>query len=214
VNTPTPNASRSGPFAAPIRVAATAFALLGSSLAISGTGSVFELSRAADWRLMLQPRVPFQVQVEATGDNAEQRPDVRTAADHLANVRQVLNPAIADLTSVFGVSRQAIYKWIGGETTPESDKFDRIRSLSHAADAFREAGVTRSHTMLKIKAFQGQSLMSLAEVGQLQPWHIQALIAEAQAMEAAYDRSGLAKSKAKPSEDWRTELSVPGSPER
>lgn len=202
------------PFAAPIEAAATAaFALIGSALVIGGTGSVFDLSRAGDWRRMLEARVPFHVDVGVADDSQEQRPDLRSASDHLANIRQVLNPAIADLAAVFGVSRQAIYKWIGGETTPEPEKFERIIALSHAADAFRDAGITRASAMLKMKAFEGRSLLDLAATGQLLPSHIQMLIAEAQAMDAAYDRSGMAKSKAKPSTDWRAEVSIPGAPE-
>lgn len=202
------------PFAAPMGAAATAVcALLGSALAVGGTGSVFEISRAGDWRTMLQARVSFVVDMEAADDSQEQRPDVRSASDHLANIRQVMNPAISDLATVFGVSRQAVYKWIGGEATPEPDKFERIRVLSQAADAFRDAGVTRASAMLKMKAFDGRSLLDLAAAGQLLPAHIQSLIAEAQAMDAAHERSGLAKTKAKPSDDWRTELSIPGSPE-
>lgn len=203
------------PFAAPIGAAATAaFALLGSALAIGGTGSVFDISRAGDWRRMLEARVPFHVEVGMAEDSQEQRPDLRSASDHLGNIRQVLNPAVADLATVFGVSRQAIYKWIGGEATPEPDKFARILSLSHAADAFRDAGITRAASMLKMKAFEGRSLMDLAATGQLLPSHIQSLIAEAQAMDVAYERSGLAKSKAKPSDEWRTGVSIPGAPER
>lgn len=200
------------PFTAPIGAAATA-ALIGSALVISGTGSVFDLSRAGDWRRMVEARVPFHVDVGVADDSQEQRPDLRSASDHLANIRQVLNPAIADLAAVFGVSRQAIYKWIGGEATPEPEKFERIIALSHAADAFRDAGITRASAMLKMKAFEGRSLLDLAATGQLLPSHIQMLIAEAQAMDAAYDRSGMAKSKAKPSTDWRAEVSIPGAPE-
>lgn len=209
--------SRPMPFAAPIGAAATAaFALISSALAVGGTGSVFDISRAGDWhwRRMLEARVPIHVDVGMADNSQEQRPDLRSASDHLGNIRQVLNPAIADLATAFGVSRQAIYKWIGGEATPEPDKFERIRALSHAADAFRDAGITRASSMLKMKAFEGRSLMDLAAAGQLLPLHIHSLIAEAQAMEAAYNRSGLAKSKAKPSDDWRTEVSIPGSPER
>ena len=207
-------AHRPMPFAAPIRAAASAaFVLLGSALAVGGTGSVFEISRAGDWRKLLKARVTFLVDVGAADDSQELRPDLRSASEHLANVRRVLNPAISDLATVFGVSRQAIYKWIGGEATPEPDKFVRIRALSHAADTFRNAGVTRASSMLKMKAFEGRSLMDLAAAGQLLSSHIRSLIAEAQAMDAAYDRSGLAKTKAKPSDDWRTEVSIPGSPE-
>jgi transcriptional regulator with XRE-family HTH domain len=195
-----------------VDAAATASSQRGLALLVGGTGSVFDLSRARKWRKMLEARVPLQVDVGST-DDEDQRPDLRSASDHLANIRQVLNPAIADLAVVLGVSRQAIYKWIGGESTPEPDKFARIRALSHAADAFHGARVTRASAMLKMKAFEGRSLMDLAATGRLSPSHIQTLIAEAQAMDAAYDRSGLAKSKAKPSDEWRAELSIPGFPE-
>jgi transcriptional regulator with XRE-family HTH domain len=190
------------------------FALIGSDLVVGGTGSDFDISRVVEWIGMLSARVPIHIDVGTADDSQERRPDFRSASDHLANIRQVLNPAIADLAAVFGVSRQAIYKWIGGEATPEPDKFERIRALSQAADAFRDAGVTRASSMLKMKAFEGRSLMDLAAAGQLVPSHIQSLIAEAKVMDAAYDRSGLAKSKAKPSDDWRTEVSIPGSTER
>lgn len=199
----------------PMGAAATAaFALLGSTLAVGGTGSVFDISRAENWRRIVEARVPIRIDVEVAADSQARRPDLRSASEHLGNIRQVLNPAVADLATVFGVSRQAIYKWIGGEATPEPDKFERIRALSHAADAFRDAGITRASSLLKMKAFEGRSLMDLAAAGQLLPSHIQALIAEAHAMDAAYGRSGLATSKAQPSEDWRTEVSIPGSPER
>lgn len=177
----------------------------------SGTGSVFALSHANEWGKMLDARVPyFDVQ---TADTNAARPDIRSAEEHLANIRQVLNPAIADLATAFGVSRQAIYKWIGGESTPEPEKFERIRSISLVADAFQRVGVTRATSLLKMKAFEGRSLMDLAATGQLLPGHTQLLIAEVQAMDAAYNRSGLARSKAAPSDDWRAELSIPGSSE-
>jgi hypothetical protein len=195
----------------PVPQSAGAAAVVMIACALGGTGSVFDLSRANEWRKMLDARVPY-FDVQAADVDAK-RPDIRSAAEHLANIRQVLNPAIADLATVFGVSRQAIYKWIGEESTPEPEKFERIRSLSLAADAFQKAEVTRAASLLKMKAFEGQSLMDLIAAGQLLPEHIQLLIAEARAMDAAYSRSGLAKSKASPSDDWRAELSIPGSSE-
>lgn len=205
---------RSAPFAAPFGAAATvAFALLGSTPAIGGTGSVFEISRAADWRRMLEARVALHIDLGARDGSRTPRPDLRSASEHLANIRQVLNPAIADLATAFGVSRQAIYKWIGAEATPEPVKLERVRALSHAADELKEAGVTRGPAMLKMKVFDGRSLLDLAAAGRLLPTHIQSLVAEAQAMDAAYGRSGLAKSRARPTNDWQAELSIPGSPE-
>lgn len=199
-------ARRSRPIPQPMGAAVVVIAC-----ALGGTGSVFDLSHANEWGKMLDMRVPY-FDVQTTDANAT-RPDIRSAAEHLANIRQVLNPAIADLATAFGVSRQAIYKWIGGESTPEDDKLERIRALSLAADAFQKAGVTRASSLLKMKAFEGRSLLDLVAAGQLVPEHTQTLIAEAQAMDAAYSRSGLAKSKAAPSDDWRAELSIPGSSE-
>jgi transcriptional regulator with XRE-family HTH domain len=192
-------------------IARSAAAVVVIGLALSGTGSVFDLHRANEWDRMLTSRVPF-FDVRAIESADTQRPDIRSASEHLANIRQVFNPAIADLATVFGVSRQAIYKWLGG-ATPEDEKLERIHSLSLSADAFQKAGVTRASSFLKMKAFEGRSLMDLLAAGQLSHEHTQLLIAEAQAMDTAYDRSGLAKSKAMPSDNWRTELSIPGFPE-
>jgi len=184
--------------------------VIGSALAVGGTGSVFDISHANEWHKMLGLRIPnFDIQMAADADAV--RPDIRYATEHLANIRQVFNPAISDLALAFGVSRQAIYKWIGGESIPESDKFDRIRSLSVAADEFQKAKVTRANSLLKMKAFDGRSLMDLLAAGQLEPEHTQLLIDEAHAMDAAYSRSGLAQSKAAPSDDWRAQFSIPGA---
>lgn len=199
-------ARRSMPIPQPVGAAVVVIAW-----ALGGTGSVFALSHANEWGKMLDTRVPY-FDVQTAGVDVA-GPDIRSAAEHLANIRQVLNPAIADLATVFGVSRQAIYKWIGGESMPEADKLERIRSLSLAADAFQKAEVTRASSLLKMKAFDGRSLLDLVAAGQLAPEHSQTLIAEAQAMDAAHSRSGLAKSKAAPSDDWRAELSIPGSSE-
>ena len=162
---------------------------------------------------MLQHRVPFIVDTSVADDGSGQISDLRSPKAHLANIRQTLNPAVADLAAVFGVSRQAIYKWITGDTTPEPEKLERIQALSQAADAFQQSEITRAPALLKMKVFDGASLLDLVANGRLEPSHVQALITEAQAMESGYQRSGLTKTKAKPTEDWRTELSIPGSSE-
>lgn len=201
----------SSPWRMPVQQPAGTTTVSVITRALGGTGSVFAISRANEWGKMLDARIPY-FDVQAS-DTDVPHPDIRSAIEHLANIRRVLNPAIADLATVFGVSRQAIYKWIGGDSTPEDDKLERIRSLSLAADAFHEAGVTRASTLLKMKAFEGKSMMDLIAAGQLLPEHTRLLITEAKVMEDAYKHSGLAKSKAMPSDDWRNEISIPGSSE-
>lgn len=192
--------------------AKTAFAVIGTILV--GTGSVYGLDRTESWRHHIQPRVPFILDAADASIGGAERPDVRTAPEHIESIRNVLNPAIADLAGLFDVSRQAIYKWLSGDSTPEPDKLNRIVELSRIADAFQAAGVSRAGALLKMKTFAGRSLMDLIKSGENRSEHVAALISEAKAMEASYKQSGLAASKSKSSSDWQSSISIPGSSER
>lgn len=177
-----------------------------------GTGSVLDLADARSWQHLIKTRVPLEFEFGFSAEDHEQ-PDVRTAAQHMDNIRSVLRPAVTDMAKVFNVSRQAIYKWINAESAPEPASLERIKALSRVADAFSEAGIKhgRAVALLKMKAFNGRSLLDLAASDQIQPEQIQLLIAEAKAMEKAYDRSGLAQSKTTPSSDWQSSISIPGT---
>lgn len=186
------------------------------SVLLIGTGSVYGVDRIERWRPHLQPRVPFVLDRQGPSTTRDELPhlDLRGAVEHLANIRYVLNPAVADLAALFEVSRQAVYKWLSGVSTPEPDNFKRIEALSRIADAFTAEAIPRGGELLKMKTFEGRSLLDLIKSGDNRPEHVTALIAEAKAMEAAYQKSGLATSKAKPTRDWQTSLSIPGSSER
>ena len=99
-----------------------------------GTGSVYGLDRTKSWRHHIQPRVPFILDAAdiAAGAATSERPDVRTPAEHVENIRKVLNPPVADLAVLFDVSRQAIYKWLTGTSAPEVAKLGRILELSRS----------------------------------------------------------------------------------
>ena len=89
----------------------------------------------------------------------------------------------------------------------------RVQALSQIADAFKDAGVARAGSLLKMKTFGDRSLMDIVKAGD--DWYeaVDLLIAESRAMERAYERSGLAKSKAKPTSDWQASQSIPASRE-
>lgn len=187
--------------------AQTAFVVM-----LVGTGSTYGMDRSDTWRPYLQHRVSFIVETDIPGNGAE-RVDVRTAPEHLENIRTVLNPAVSDLASVFDVSRQAIYKWLSNDSKPEPEKFNRIQALSHIADAFKEAGVARANSLLKMKTFGGRSLLDIVKAGDDWWESVDVLIVESRAMELAYERSEFAKSKAKPTPDWQASQSIPASRE-
>lgn len=178
-----------------------------------GTGSAYGVERSDAWRTLLEHRVPFQFERSTPDINSAGRVDLRSPLQHLENIRTVLNPAVSDLASVFDVSRQAIYKWLSNDSKPEAEKSARVQALSQIADAFKEAGVSRAGSLLKVKTFGDRSLMDIVKAGD--DWHeaVDVLIAESRAMERAYERSGLAKSKAKPTSDWQTSQSIPASRE-
>lgn len=184
------------------------------STVLLGTGSTYAMSRADEWRTHVQPRVAFVVDKPVVSSKPTARLDVRTPAEHIEKIRSVLNPSVADLASLFGLSRQAIYKWLSGDSAPEPDKLTRITELSQIADAFDAAGVSRAGSLLKMKTFDGRSLLDLLKAGENCNVQVTTLISEAKAMEASYDRSGLASSKAKPTSDWQSSVSIPGAPEQ
>jgi transcriptional regulator with XRE-family HTH domain len=189
-----------------------AFVMIGTLLI--GTGTVYGMDRAEHWREHVKPRVPFEIGVFHRSGESAGRPDIRTAAQHLENVRKVLNPNISDLGAMFEVSRQMIYRWISGVSTPEPDKLIRIGELSRIADTFFAAEIARPDALLKMKTFDGRSLMDLFKAAEGTGEQVDALIAEAKAMKASYISSGLTASKSKPSNDWQSSISIPGSSER
>jgi transcriptional regulator with XRE-family HTH domain len=190
-----------------------AFAVLTSAAAFTlvlGTGSSYDLNRAPTWGEHLQRRVPFFI--DAPKQDFD-RPDLRTGAQHIENIRTVLKLSMAELATLFNVSRQATYKWLAGTSVPEIEKLDRLRAFSKIADVLRIAGVTHPGSLLKMRAFDGKSLLDLFSASQNLPEHISVLIREAQAIELAYQRSGLNASKAKPTQGWQSYISIPGSSE-
>ena len=67
--------------------------------------------------------------------------------------------------------------------------------------------------LAKMKAFNGRSLMDLVKEGE--DWHkpVQILIDESKAMNAAAEAANFAASKAKPTDGWKSSVSIPGTVE-
>lgn len=172
---------------------------------LTSTGSVYPQEEARNWRQYLEPRVYFIIE----GKEPLETVDVRSPIEHLENIRSVLNPPISELANFFEVSRQAIYKWLAKESSPEPDNLTRITMLSNIADAFKKAGIQRAGALLNMKAFDGQSLFDLLKSGKPYEKEIQDLISEAKIIEASYLQSGLSQSNAEPTSDWKASVSIP-----
>jgi DNA-binding phage protein len=138
--------------------------------------------------------------------------DIRTIADHMENIRSVINPSMSELAKDLGVSRQAVYKWLSGESTPDDDiKMEYVKTLSLVADEFKSANITNSKILVKMKAFDGKSLMNLIKEGAEWQGPIDLLIKEAKIMNQATKASSEIPSKAVPTDSWKSSISIPGS---
>ncbi|MEW5250739.1 hypothetical protein [Microbulbifer discodermiae] len=173
---------------------------------LEGTGSNYDLQYYDD---LFVEYIQHRIGVEIVGST---RPDVRTTAQHLTNIRGVFNLPMTELGDLFKVSRQSVYKWLRG-TEPDIQKSDQIHSLSQIADQFKTSGVMRAGAVFKIKVFGEKSLYQLFKDSSLRPQDVSKVISEARRLEADYESSALKNSKAPPRDEWRSYLSIPGGPE-
>src|SRR5471030_20813 len=131
-------------------VAAAGIAAL-TSVGTGGTLSVEQLQRTA-----LNARHSAKV--------AEIGP-VRTPSENLLRIREVLNPAVSDLATTFGVSRQSVYNWLNGEQVTDENAA-KLQDLSQAADVLLDEGVTVNAALLKRKFANGRTLLQVVQAGE------------------------------------------------
>lgn len=190
--------------------------VVAASLLLVGTGASYPVDGYKHWRHYVQPRVQFAFDPTEAAFFASSDPDVdvRSVAQHLANIREILSPSMSELAKDLGITRQALYKWLSGENQPDDEtKTFVITNLSNVADTFSKAGIGDAKMLVKMKAFNGMSLMDIIKEGE--DWHkpVQVLIDESKAMNAAADSANFAASRAKPTDGWKSSVSIPGTVE-
>jgi transcriptional regulator with XRE-family HTH domain len=90
---------------------------------------------------------------------------VRTPSENLSRIREVLNPAVSDLATTFGVSRQSVYNWLNGEPVAEENAV-KLQDLAQAADVLAHEGMSINAALLKRKSANGRTLMQVAQAGE------------------------------------------------
>lgn len=103
-------------------------------------------------------------QVQHTISVVEVEP-VRTPSESLSRIREVLKPAVSDLATTFGVSRQSVYNWLNGEPVAEENAA-KLQDLAQAADVLAHEGVNIDAALLKRKFDNGRTLMQIAKAGE------------------------------------------------
>lgn len=90
---------------------------------------------------------------------------VRTPAEDLVRIREVLRPAVSELATTFGVSRQSVYNWLNGEPVAEENA-SKLQDLAQAADVLAHEGIEVNAALLKRKFANGRTLLQVAQAGE------------------------------------------------
>jgi AcrR family transcriptional regulator len=93
---------------------------------------------------------------KATTDAA----DVLAGADLIAEIKATLGVSITDLASIAGVSRQAVYDWIGGGQVSDAN-YDRLLELRRVCLDWRSLTNRPLGRLLRAKTAEGRSLLDL-----------------------------------------------------
>lgn len=135
------------------------YCVIGASmLANVGTGGVANLSD-------LKNPQPYFQSIDLGDMPTVAVAQVRTAAEDIARIREVFSPAISNLASTLGVSRQAVYNWLNGEQ-PKIELTEKLRDLAQAADVFAHEDIAINSMLLKRKFANGKSLFQIAQAGE------------------------------------------------
>ena len=127
----------------------------GAALTGMGTGGELSLEH-----LQRSARQAQHMVVEVT--EVEQ---VRTPSENLSRIREVLNPAVSDLATTIGVSRQSVYNWLNGEPVADENAA-KLQDLAQAADVLAHEGVGINAALLKRKFANGRTLIQVAQAGE------------------------------------------------
>lgn len=109
----------------------------------------------------LQHLVPYNKIVVPSIVEAEPE---RAPIEDLTRIRKVLSPAVSDLASTLGVTRQSIYNWLNGAPIAAENAV-KLRDLAHAADVLAYEGVVVNTMLLKRKFAHGKTLFQIAQSG-------------------------------------------------
>lgn len=90
---------------------------------------------------------------------------VRSPAEDLVRIREVVKPAVSDLATTFGVSRQSVYNWLNGEPVAEENAA-KLQDLAQAADVLAHEGIAVNAALLKRKFANGRTLLQVAQAGE------------------------------------------------
>jgi predicted transcriptional regulator len=127
-----------------------------------GTGGVFTTDYVAARSTRGYRLLSFEYRDRV--ERAPQRLTIRTAAQNLCRVREVLRPSVTELASLLGVSRQALYNWQAGQPIAHQNE-ERLQEFAAAADLIDAEGLTNRSSVIGRKVARGKTFLELVREG-------------------------------------------------
>jgi len=124
------------------------------------------------------------------------------AAVQIEVIRRSLSLSMSEIAKATGKSRQAVYKWLSGESRPEPPAAKVLTQLAAVTQRLTDAQVRHPGAAVKMALFSGQSILDLVARDELEDEDVTTVIQESLAGQRAYDRSGASRSTTVPSADW------------
>jgi len=122
----------------------------------SGTGGVMTAQSA-----MALDRWVYNPRIHVEPSSAKQV-EMRSPADFVKNIRDVLGINMSDLASLLGVTRPTAYSWLQGQE-PKPEAVIHIQRLSRMADEIKEANVIRLDKLVHRPILKGLSLLDIVK---------------------------------------------------
>lgn len=104
------------------------------------------------------------LEIHARRDNEGNRSSILTPSQEIIRLIDSFGLSIAELSSLFDVSRQAIYDWKSGKSLSTSN-LQRLSDISNAMLILETAGATKSHQVLQRPIRDGKSFVDLVSAG-------------------------------------------------
>jgi transcriptional regulator with XRE-family HTH domain len=121
----------------------------------AGTGGIMTPHSMAEVldHCLYYPRIHIEHSVAKNGD-------MRSPAEHVANIRDVLVINMSDLASVLGVTRPTVYAWLEGQE-PKAEAVTHIQRLSRVADEINRANIIRLDKLVHRPILNGRSFLDI-----------------------------------------------------
>lgn len=182
-------------------------------LLVVATGSSYAAERLDEWQPYVKTRIPLQID-EARETSLQVSGGTFVEAfslpEKVSFILETFNYGVSDLAKLFGITRQAIYKWKKAEVSPEPVVSDKLNNLAKIAAALSDADVKRAGELIKLKYFDNESLVEKAMLNKMSDHYLEEVLSYIVKMQAANDKLASASKSTRESE-WLSSTSIPHS---